>query len=275
MLSKAPRIQRTVTRQIANLSQTFFVRKALDDDRVLLFADLFEAGQEVPPIEITPEGEVIDGRHRIAALEFLDRTEVACVIVQEAMSHGELILRAFTANCGGAKPPTRADIYHTIELLILEGVPLKRIIEGMPFPVDATKAYIKVVQVNMKRANMRRAIAAIADKDMTIVAAAEKFGVNEDELRAELKGNKKKRAPGLAVIKSNLSNEAKGTTNHRAAVLRRTIQEFGEGTLPEKTARAIFDHVEHLIRQSQKSFNGWKTRLQAAITAVKEAKNIE
>src|SRR6266850_7024695 len=91
---------------LEQLKVDFFVRKKLNDDRVMQLALLYEAGTELPPIEINWDKQVIDGRHRKAALEMLGRKTALCHdIGQKAL--GESIVLALRANVGGALPPTK------------------------------------------------------------------------------------------------------------------------------------------------------------------------
>lgn len=50
--------------KLADIKTTFFVRKSLDDDRVLLIAGLYQEGTKIPFPIVNSNGELIDGRHR-------------------------------------------------------------------------------------------------------------------------------------------------------------------------------------------------------------------
>lgn len=102
---------------IKDLRINLFVRKELDVDRVLDFALKMESGVEFPPIIITPNMDVIDGRHRIEGADTCGRTEILAVF-QDVQDEVELICTAYNANVGGALPPTTNDTEHTVMLLL-------------------------------------------------------------------------------------------------------------------------------------------------------------
>ena len=164
--------KKSVVLPIDAINLTFFVRTGIDDDRVLQLAALYEVGEEMDPVVITREHhELVDGRHRIAALDLLDRKEVECELIEDA-SQEELIGLAFKANTGGALPPTTADIEHTVRLLLDRKVLISKIIELLPFPPSLTRKYVKGVQDKLRRTQLNRAVVAVADGEMTASAAA-------------------------------------------------------------------------------------------------------
>src|SRR3989344_5148995 len=75
---------RSVTRNVKDLSFDFFVRKELNADWALQLGDLVEHGVEMDPIYITRENKVIDGRHRLGPQDHDKSPENRGNIVQAA-----------------------------------------------------------------------------------------------------------------------------------------------------------------------------------------------
>jgi hypothetical protein len=67
---------------VSEIKIPVYVRKQADDDRVLFFAELYNAKADIPPIQITVDNRLVDGRHRLLAQELNDQTHVECEIVE-------------------------------------------------------------------------------------------------------------------------------------------------------------------------------------------------
>lgn len=128
---------------LRNLKTDWFVRTGLNEDHVLHLAELIEAGTELPPISITSDMLVVDGRHRIEAykLNSLDKIKATLVEVRDKTS---LIAEAYRANIGGALPPTPADTEHTIKLLVGSGASMKKIATLLGLPPSITRRYVRL-----------------------------------------------------------------------------------------------------------------------------------
>ena len=102
--------------KLSELKKDFYVREKLIESHWFLIAELMDAGTPFPPIEITEDFRVQDGRHRIRAAEFLERETIEAVIIPDK---GKLasVSHALEANYGGSLPPTGEDIIHTLTYL--------------------------------------------------------------------------------------------------------------------------------------------------------------
>ena len=69
--------KRIVNVPIEKLKATVYARRQLNEDRVMQFALMLEAGEQCDPITVTPDLEVIDGRHRLAARDQIDADPAA------------------------------------------------------------------------------------------------------------------------------------------------------------------------------------------------------
>lgn len=248
--------------RLEEIQQTFFVRKALDQDNVLALAELYEAGTELPPIKVAAETlELIDGRHRIGALDLLNRTTVMAELVPVG-SRAEMIAMAFVANYGGALKPTRADIEHTIELLLEQGLNQARIMEMIPLPKSVARKYLMNVRSNVLKRNVNRAVLAVADGGISVADAADKFGVDPDRLREEIRGKRKSRKKDFVGVKSALTNRFKSLSLRNANLVKNILVQYGDGEATEAQVEELLDAITHSIRRMAKSHEDWVKRFE-------------
>src|SRR5690242_19914310 len=102
--------EKPVQIHVNQITVPFFVRNDRTDDRTLYFAELYEAGKALPPLLVTEDYRLIDGRHRLEALKLLNVELVEALIFRGQHSEAELIAEAFNANVSDApQPPTPKD----------------------------------------------------------------------------------------------------------------------------------------------------------------------
>ncbi|MCX6713113.1 MAG: hypothetical protein NTY66_02820 [Candidatus Vogelbacteria bacterium] len=255
---------------IAGLSKDFFVRVGLDDNRVLYLAELYEAGVDIDPILITADGRVVDGRHRIAAHEFLDRDTIEAVTTL-VTDEAELIGMAYKANCGGALPPSTADTEHTVRRLLDLGKSPKHIAGQLGLPASVARKYISQIEAKQKRARTMRAVGAVTDGGLSIAKAAEAHGADPEDVRAVISGRKKKMPKnGLDGIKLRLTATYRSLGVGNAAVFRGLIEMFGDGDVSEKQALELFKQAERLMKQSSSRLTEWRKRFDEKRQAEKQ-----
>jgi hypothetical protein len=253
----------------SDLKTTFFVRQKLDEDYVIQLGELYEAGVDIPPIQVVQGTmEVLDGRHRLRAHDLLERDVVPVVFVPDA-SRADLLCEAFKSNYGGPRPPSRDDIEFTIEQLLAEGMGLARLAEKLPFPKSLVRRYISNVQSNLRKRKVSQATAAIVDGNMTVAKAAEKFGVEVDDLKDVISGKRKKRV-GVGDLKGNVTSRMRGTSLKNMSVIRKAFDAYDDGTMSEKNVRQLLAHIAAAIKQMEKSHHGWEARFDAKVRADRE-----
>src|SRR5260370_35763802 len=237
---------------LKELKADFYVRKQLHDDHVLQLALLYESGVPIPPLTIGWDKQVIDGRHRKAALEFLGRQTADCMI------HGqrgiaESIVIALKANVGGALPPTKEDIVHSMILLLNQGWTERRILDNMPFPRTVARKYIKDAWGVVLDAKLKSAMKAIAEDGMTAKAASEKFGVPIEKLQEHLNPNRRKRQQqSIAWKKQKLSRSFQGFHRKVAYEIKAIFDAFEDHQISEAEVVEMFDGIYELFRKGEK-----------------------
>lgn len=251
----------------------FFVRARLDEDRVLFFMRLYEAGHTVEPIIVNKKtNELLDGRHRIEALKRLGRKHVE-VMWKTVKNREEAVIFAFSANVGGPKPPTLADFNHTISLLLQDGVPASRIIENLSkstgAPLKLYRRYVKDVQSQIAKACLSKAALAIADEDLTVNQAAKKFDVDETQLRNKLRGTKKKTdSLGLDALKGGISKRFQSFAAANGRFLGSLAESHRDGDIGNEAVREALLHFGKRLNDQNHTYREWLKRFTAGGVAV-------
>jgi len=182
--------------QIKNL---FDVRVELDNDRVLQFVGMYESHVDLPPVRVIcldsedNKYAYIDGRTRGAALALMGRKEAEAVIVSsDKFSTGELYAEALKSNWGGSKPPSRADITHSIIRMLEAGETPATIRKELNFlPRGSLNAYIATAQGTLTKRKISVALDKISEGELTIEDAASASKIDVSHLRVALKGKNK------------------------------------------------------------------------------------
>ncbi len=264
---------KTETKKIAlkDLQMNLFVRQALNQDHALFLAELIENGVKLPPIRITRERVVIDGRHRIEAHELNNRTEIEVEIVN-VINETELITEAYKANIGGSLPPSSQDTEHTIMLLLELGEGKKRIGELLGLPAGMARRYVNEVQSKASRAKLLRATASITDGGLTVAKAAEQYNVDPNKLKEVLSGHRRKHKQGVMEVQRDLTKTYRSLGSKNAALIRSLLEKYEDGDVTERQVRDIFAHIEQLQKRSIRAVSDWKKRFDSTSTNSKIAK---
>lgn len=253
---------------IADLKTSYFVRRALDPDRVNFFVLLYQGNpDEVPPIKVeTDTDEVVDGRHRKAALEVLQRKIIECEIVPRYENKVELLMDAYTENLGGALPPTYQDTVFVIRQLLESGLKGKEVgaMFAPYYPPSAIRRYLSDAYSAVMKARMLRAKNAVAQGQMKVDEAAEKFAVDVDALRQEITGaRRKKRSGGVPEIKSASSTKATSYSQYINTTLRYLVDRYEDGEVTEEQVKNVLEHFEKLNARTAKTIANWRDRFVA------------
>ena len=255
----------TRTVKIEDLVTDVFVRTRLDDDHVVYLATLMEAGIEFDPIVITPDMEVVDGRHRIeAAILFDNITEIKAKVVKIA-NRAELVTMAYDSNTGGPKPPTQADTDHTIKLLMEEKLTQTEIAERIGFLPSQVKRRMAEIR---KRETRRKVIAAVHDvreNNMTVKEAAELNGVDASAVKAAMSGggrrkkvseDRQEKLAGIQKIYASLSRK-------NGSLMADVMEALVEGEAKYDEVEEIISALEKKVKAQTRALVNWRKRFEA------------
>lgn len=246
---------------IADVKKDFYVRKQLDDERVLMFAALYESGAKVPPIVINEDNVLIDGRHRLEAREYLDFKNIEAE-VREITDKVKLITEAFRSNVGGPLPPTLQDTEQTIEMLLELGETRKSIAKHLRMPPAMIRKLVGNVQSRLARKKLQAAASSVTEGGLTVVKAAEQYKVDIDALKETLSPRRNKKH-GIPEIQRQLTSTYKSVSIKNSKLCKSLLEKFEDGDLTEKQTREILDHLSTLTRQTYHNVMEWKGRFNA------------
>lgn len=259
------------TVKLADIETNLFVRRMLNDDRVLFFADLIENKVELPPMQVAScvDGKwpLVDGRHRKAAYDFHDIEEVVVEII-EVTDDIDLLTKAFAANIGGAQPPTREDIEHVISECFKRGVGEKRLPVILGMPAGMIRDSISRVKARAKRQKLNQAISLVAEDNLRVAEAAQKIGIDEEELRMSLTSRRKRDRKQNREVKRSLTQRYRNLGRTNTAMIEKMLNKFDDGDIIAKDVVDILDHVSHLQDRHSKNLADNKARFLAKVNGV-------
>ena len=266
MKAKPERLE-VANRKLNELKETFFVRVGLNPSRVQHFAELLISGVELPPLLVAKDtNDVVDGRHRKTAHEEVGDTIVSCEI-QKFESRAEMILEALRRNVGGSLPPERADINHTMEILLADGVSRKEIIARMSdlvgFPPKLIRLHLDEVQSSIGAARLSRAVKAVMNEGKTVPEAAAEFGVKLETLQKQIEPKADKRATNISHLKSWFGGRFGSLNMSNAQNLSNLLKDLKDGVVSEVDAKGVLEHVGKLIARQAKTYDDWNKRFNA------------
>ncbi len=254
--------------KLTSIQTAFFVRKRLDEDRVIQLALLMENEADIPPIRITEDHILIDGRHRIEAARLAGWSTIDAQIEPSQDDKGVLIAEAFNANCGGSVPPTKADILFTIQQLLQQGWGEGKIIKFFPFPGAVTRRYVSDTRSKIRDARLNQAVMDVRDRGYTLVQAAENRGIEPEAIKAAM-GKVAKKVAGKEEYKGNLTTRFRQLSRTNAQLLQKLFEAYENGEVGIDYVREIIDHTASLHAQALKTFDGWRERFAAILAQEK------
>lgn len=235
---------RTIDVALKDIKQTVFVRQKLSDDRVMYFAELYDEGKPVPPIELTPDYQVVDGRNRIAGADLAKMKTIPAIILDTPLTKTDIIWQAVEANKEGPEPFKPVDMEVIIRQLLQEGVGRTQIEHKLAlhssFPGSLVRRFVANVRLKLNAELVVKAKNAVLNDGMTVPIAAKKYGIEDSKLREAL-GDKRKKAPNIVQLEGNLSRSfhAFGVSIERG-IMSKVKDLYEDGELKEQAAVRIY-----------------------------------
>jgi len=265
----APGIGEVIDVEITSLQIPFYVRRKLDEGWTLQLAELVENGTSLPPIKVYrgKDGKwyVRDGRHRIEAHKLLDRKHIKALIVAPARDEVGEISAAYNDNAGGALPPSKEDMAHTITLLLGHGLRPAQIAALIPtFPQSLVRKYVDTIHNREKQARLREAVGAVADGELNAPQAAEKYGVDLDQLRTAIGGKKKASVARAAEVVRGLQQRALSYSQTNAQLMKKQVEGFLDGDITGHQLDVVVKRLIDATKRTWVSAQGWQARIEDA-----------
>lgn len=266
-------MNKTVVVLMDEIKEEFFVRTHLHQERVDFFIKLYEAGAEVPVLKLMKGNVLIDGRHRKAALIALGRKEVECEIIS-AVERPEAIVLAVAAKFGGPMSPTEDDMRKVVGLLIEQRLSGRKIVDLMcskiALPNSIIAKYVDEVRTGMRNVAVSRAVRSILNDGMTLEGAAERHGVNEQQIRNRLStdgltdresAQEKRLANVLAGFSSTFTSTSRTIGTH----LKHTLKQYELGLVDEAYVKEVMGVIDRGLRRLRSSHSDWEKRFDVQI----------
>lgn len=265
----------TKTIKIECIHNQFDVRKSLNDDRVIQLAELYNNGQKLPPITVVPtevvDGEqqyaFVDGRHRAAALDFLNIKVIEAIVKSATMLTNQPLLyaEALRANWGGALPPNRADIEHSITRMLESGAKNKDVKDLLNFlPVGTVNLYLKNCYSTIRKRKISLALEAVSGGSR-INEAADKYELDVDVLKDALSGKKRKLSKSEGSVfgdmKMYIGVKLKGANNGIAKKIETLLKQVEEGEVRASVVEKVVDVWEQHLKGTQHRIRDWRERI--------------
>ena len=261
-----------------DLMNEFFVRTELNLDYVTQLGCSILDGAEVYPPLICRKSDgslvIVDGRNRLAAMDQvygnLDYT-LRCELIIADLSKGDMLTLGMSMNMGGQTNPTTNDIYKFINQCFDERVPRIVIINRLPIPKRTATKYVKYVEDERHKAQVRRAVAATKNPDYqskSMEEIAKQFGITSEALQKGIKGPGEPKPRGWQDIRGRLKGIAEivNSLDKTIAQNGRQVEEmfvYGEITL--KDVRLFLTGIRRRKTQVGNHIQNWEDRLEAAI----------
>lgn len=264
----------TIQRQFVNFADiciTVYVRKQLDEEHMRFFADLYtsSASSMIPPIKVSTDNKLVDGRHRMAALKYLGETGCVCEIIQCKDSF-DLTIEAMKANVGGSKLLTMAEIRQTIMRLLEEGYSQKKTIAALPYPKEMSRKYVRNSFTMLKHQRETMAAAEVRAKRMTVPEAAHRYHLQQRVVQHAVVKQEKKDSQGgdlsnIGSVKGCITARYQALSKKMGRYFRQLDERYKAGDFSEAQMRDIFAHVLHQARVHLGAMEDWNSRLDVTL----------
>ena len=259
---------------LSQIVNKFDVRIKLDEDRVVQFAGFYQDGMDLPPVKLVKLAEekyaYIDGRTRGAARAYLDMADVPAIVATDAKSQVELFVEALKDNCGGAKPPTRDDITHTVTRMLECGASQTSCRDYLSFlPPGSVKAYISSARSTITKRKIARALDDIAS-GYSVDQAAKRTAIPVETLKDVVAGKKGKWGHGRSneaefaiAMKSYISRELRSTNTGISKKIQDMLGKVENGEISGKLAADVIKAWSEHLRKTMIRIKDWDARLEA------------
>lgn len=248
--------------KLSDLKKDFYIREKLVEEHWFLMAELMDAGVKFPPIEITEDRNVEEGRHRIRAAEYLGRETIEAVIVPDK---GELesVSHSLEVNYGGSLPPTTEDLIHTFTYLIQKSIPREKIIQQFSkfIPKSVVGTYFQKASSNVTNKRVYEAINLIKENGLDIHEAAKKVGLKsiaqiKNEIDRRL-GDIKPKIPNFKAIFASKFANFNTSNGHLISQLRIA---YKNAEISAETVADTLKTLGDLISNTNKVYQDWQAR---------------
>jgi hypothetical protein len=246
--------------EIRKLVDQVDIRSLLDQDHLIYLWGLVEGGLELPPIKITKDFVIIDGRHRVEVYRRYAQIPFIKAEIIDKSGTIEIVKEALTSNMGGALPPNKNDLYRTMLILINKGYSRQRITsefkEILPPRLLRSCYQHATWKINNKKVN--EAIDLVTRSGLTVSKAASLVGISEDSINKKINGKKDHHDNGIAKreLMTMFTHFNKGLGKKFSEIL----QKYEDGEATKSETEDIVNSLSKLITNQNRMYSEWNKR---------------
>jgi len=252
--------------KLSDLKYGIYVREHLDENRILFFASLMEAGADLPPIKITKDNKIIDGRHRTEAAKFLDKVKIKAVVTENG-NNLQIIREAIASNWGGSLPPTKMDLIHSIMQLMEASYPANKIEQEFKniIPLSMLRTIIQHARLKINNQRILKAKRILSDNPkMSVEKVAELVELKTKILQDSIaKDSGKREVNFVASQKDSLSARYKHFNCSIANIIRFIFKNHSDAEIDSGQVDRILEHLGGLIANQNRIWADIERRWQA------------
>lgn len=246
--------------KISELVNGFYVREKFDDKHLAFLLSLHEGGIKLPPIEITKDKVVVEGRYRIELHKLLDKEYIEAIIVKDGKSEAELVSYALGRNIGGSLPPTKDDIIHTMRHLIEKGISKDEIMTAMSKSIPASMARVLLSRAGADIANAKglRGARLVRDEGLSIEEAAKRVGLKTIKpIRDAMNIGKTDKLPKFnSIVSAKFSYLNKGNSR----LITGLLNSYKDGEISSDGVLERLEFLGKAIANTNRLFADWQSR---------------
>ena len=246
--------------KVSELVNGFYVREKFNDNHLAMLLSLSEGGVKFPPIEITKEKEIIDGRYRTELAKLLDKEFIEAIIIKDGKAETELAAQALGANLGGSLPPTKEDIIHTIKYLIGKSFPKDEIISKLSRPLPASMVRVLYLRATSEIAKAKgfRGAHLVKEDGLSIEEAAKRVGLKTIKpIQDALKIGQRDKLPKFNSI---ISSKFVYLNRGNGRLITTLFNAYKDGEISSDEVLERLDFLGKAISNTNRLFSDWQSR---------------
>jgi hypothetical protein len=243
--------------KISELKDRFGIRSIINHEHELYLWSLIEGGVPLPPIKITKDYYIIDGRHRIEAYKDANIEIIEAEVINED-STIEIVKLALSSNIGGPLPPTKNDICRTMILLVEKKYSRKRIFDEfskiLPKSLIRTSYHSAVWKINN---NKKNDVFDLLAKGSTLPVISKALDIPKEKIHEWIKNRKvSTNGTGRMEIRQMFTHFNKKL----GKVFSNILQACEDGEKTKMETESIIQFLSKLISNQNRMYSDWNKR---------------
>lgn len=246
--------------EISKLKDALDIRSTLNQEHVLYLWGLIDAGTELPPIKITKDNVIIDGRHRREA--YIDAgIQIIKAEIIETDGTLSIVKRALQENIGGPLPPTKLDLYRSMLILVEKKYSKQRIVDefSLILPVRLVRSCYEHALWKSKNRKVNEALDLIRKSNLTPEKAAQLLDIPLQSIKDKL-ADRKTNMAGDANMRGTLQTMFSHFNKTLSRKISEIFQRYDDGELTKLDSEGTLKFLAKLIANQNRMYADWNKR---------------